>query len=179
MTELLTVRELAIYLKLNPATVMRKASKGELPAIKIGRQFRFDKKQIDDWLTQKMVGKQLNILVVDDEQVIGNFFKDLLTKSGYQVIAITNGRQASELVAKERFDIIFLDLVMPEMDGPSVLKSVRQIDDLVPIVIITGYPDSDLMQRAMEQGPLTVLRKPLEADEVRKTINSLTGLNKR
>jgi excisionase family DNA binding protein len=68
MTELLTVRELAEYLKLNSATVMRKAARGEIPAIKIGRQFRFDRIQIDIWLKQRIVGSPASLKVVDEEK---------------------------------------------------------------------------------------------------------------
>lgn len=81
MQELLTPHELARYLKLNHTTVIRKANKGEIPAIKIGKQFRFDKYQIDKWLFQHTVGRQAQILVVDDEPVIGQLFRDSLEKT--------------------------------------------------------------------------------------------------
>jgi excisionase family DNA binding protein len=178
MTDLLTVRELAAYLKLNSATVMRKAAKGEIPAIKIGRQFRFDKNQIDKWLTQKTVGKPTTILVVDDEPVIGQFFKDFLGREGHRVTSVTTGKEALELTSKERFDIIFLDLVMPGLAGHEVFKSIRQTDQEVPIAFITGYPDSDLMQKAMDQGPFMIIKKPVNASEIRQTINSLSGFVK-
>jgi excisionase family DNA binding protein len=175
MTDLLTVRELAAYLKLNSATVMRKAAKGEIPAIKIGRQFRFDKSQIDKWLTQKTVGKPTTILVVDDEPVVGQFFKDLLGREGHRVTSVTNGKEALELTGKEHFDIIFLDLVMPGLAGPEVFKCIRRTDQEVPIAFITGYPDSALMQKAMEQGPFIIIKKPVNATEIRQTISSLAG----
>lgn len=175
MAELLTVRELAQYLKLNPATVTRKAARGEIPAIKVGRQFRFDKEHIDKWLSHQSVGRPAHILVIDDEPLIGQFFKDSLTRSGYQVTAVTSGAEALDLFAISRFDLIFLDLVMPELDGHEVFKRIREIDEHVPICIITGYPDSDLMRKAMEQGFFLVLKKPLNANDIRKTIRSLTG----
>lgn len=175
MAEMLTTRELAQYLKLNHATVMRKAARGEIPAIKIGRQFRFDKDQIDQWLAQKAVGKHASILVIDDEPLIGQFFKDSLAKNGYQVTAAASGTEALDLFTAQRFDLIFLDLVMPELDGCEVFKRIRKVDKHVPIAIITGYPDSDLMSKAMEQGPFMVLKKPLGIDDVRKTIRSLAS----
>jgi excisionase family DNA binding protein len=175
MTELLTVRELAEYLKLNSATVMRKAARGEIPAIKIGRQFRFDKSQIDKWLTQRIVGKPVAVLVIDNEPVIGQFFKDLLGRDGHRVTSVTSGNDALGLIVKEHFDIIFLDLVMPGLTGPEVFKRIRQVDRDVPIAFITGYPDSDLVQKAMDQGPFIIIRKPIEANEIQVTINRLYG----
>lgn len=174
MTELLTARELAQYLKLNPATVMRKAAKGEIPAIKIGRQFRFDKKQIDKWLTQKTVGRPAHILVIDDEPLIGQFFRDCLEKSGCRVMTSLSGIEALELVAKEHFDLIFLDLVMPELDGCQVFQRIRKIDEHVPIAIITGYPDSDLMKKVMEQGPFLVIKKPFDSSHILEAIRGIT-----
>ncbi len=175
MTELLTVRELAQYLKLNPATVTRKTARGEIPAIKIGRQFRFHKEQIDKWLSQQALGRSIHILVIDDEPIIGQFFKDSLSKKGYQVTATTSGTEALELFATNRFDLIFLDLVMPGLDGCELFQCIRKLDEHVPITIITGYPDGELLTRVMEQGPFLVLKKPLNTNNIRKTVRSLVG----
>jgi excisionase family DNA binding protein len=172
VSELLTVRELAGYLKLNPATIMRKAARGELPAIKIGRQFRFDREKIDKWLAGKAVRKSLSILVIDDEAVTGKVFKKGLAGNGYQVTTTTSGLEGIKLVAGGQFHLIFLDLLMPELDGFEVFKRIRKIDRKVPIVIITGYPDSDLLVKIMEKCPFMVLKKPLNIEDIRKIIRS-------
>lgn len=172
MDELLTVRELAGYLKLNSATVMRKAGKGEIPAIKVGRQFRFNKGEIDKWLNQKSVSKAGSILVVDDEPLIGQYVKDLLGREGYQVEIAASGEAGIEFISTRSFDLIFLDLVLPGLSGPEVFKRVRSINKEVPIVFITGFPDSDLMKEALNQGPFTVIKKPLNSFEIYQTLNS-------
>ena len=82
MNTLLTPQELAEVLQLNSATITRKAKKGEIPAIKIGKQFRFDRDQIDKWLTQQTVGRPAYILVIDDEPIIGQLFMDSIDKNG-------------------------------------------------------------------------------------------------
>jgi excisionase family DNA binding protein len=174
MDKLLTPQELAKYLKLNPTTVIRKANKGEIPSIKIGKQFRFDKVQIDRWLLQKTVGRPLQILVVDDEPVIGRLFTDSLQECGYQVTTTLSSLEALELVAKRRFDLIFLDLFMPEIDGSELFRRIREIDKHVLITIITGYPDSDLMGKAMEQGHFMVMKKPFDADDILKAVRGFT-----
>jgi DNA-binding NtrC family response regulator len=78
-------------------------------------------------------------------------------------------------VEKDRFDLIFLDLVMPGLDGSEVFKRIRKIDEHVPVAIITGHPDSELLAKAMEQGPFIVMKKPLDIYEIRKTVYSLTN----
>jgi DNA-binding NtrC family response regulator len=119
------------------------------------------------------VGKPVQILIVDDEAVIGQVFRKSLARNGYQITTTTSGTEAIKLVAKERYHLIFLDLLMPELDGCEVFKQMRKIDKNVPIVIITGYPDSDLLKKIMEQGPFMVLKKPLNIGDIRKVIRSV------
>lgn len=166
MNALLTPQELAEYLKMNRATVMRKASKGEIPSIRIGKQIRFDKDRIDRWLLQKTVGRSLHILVVDDEPAIGKLFKEGLGRNGIKVTATKNSSEALELAAKRHFDLIFLDLVMPEIGGSELFRRIRDIDKHVPVVIMTGYSDTDLMKEAMEQAPFLVMKKPLGIEDI-------------
>jgi two-component system response regulator (stage 0 sporulation protein F) len=172
MEQLLTPQELAKYLKLNHTTVIRKAHKGEIPAIKIGKQFRFDKTQIDKWLTQQMVGRQGQILVVDDEITIGQLFRDTLERNGYQVTALSKSLEALEMVSRQHFDLIFLDLAMPELDGSELFRQIRKLDKQVPIAIITGYPDSDLLKKAKEHGPFLIMIKPFTGDEIIQAVHT-------
>ena len=174
MDKLLSSREIAEYLNLEPVTVRRKAAKGEIPSIRIGNRFRFDQDQIDRWLLQQTVGKRARILVVDDDRVIGDLFTDSLKNENYQVTAALSSLEALRLVANDNFDLIFLDLVMPELDGSELFRRIREIDEHVPVAIITGYPDSDLMSRAMEQGPFLVMKKPFDSAQILEAVRSFT-----
>jgi excisionase family DNA binding protein len=175
MNALLTPQELADMLQLNSATITRKAKKGEIPAIKIGKQFRFDKDQIDKWLFRQTVGRPAHILVVDDEPVICQLFRDSLEKNGYKVTTTLSSPEASELVVKQHFDLIFLDLVMPEIDGSELFHRIRKIDKQVPIAIITGYPDSELLIKAKKQGPFIIMIKPFTDDEILQAVYTFSG----
>lgn len=174
MNQLMTPQELAEYLNLNPTTVIRKAKKGELPAIKIGRQFRFDKDEVERWLLQRTVGRPAHILVVDDEPTIGMLFKESLESHGYRVTTTLSSREALELLGKTHFDLIFLDLLMPELDGSELFRRIKEIDAHVPVAIITGYPDSELMKKAMNYGPFLVMNKPFTDGDILKTVRSFT-----
>ena len=174
MKELLTSKEIAEYLKLDQVTVRRKAIKGEIPAIRIGRRLRFDRDQIDNWLLRARIVQGINILVVDDDPPVGKLFKVLLEGQGYQVAIALDGLEALGLVEKQRFDLIFLDLLLPELDGAELFQRIRQIDKHVPVAIITGYPDSNLMAKAMEQGPFLVMKKPFNSDNILNTVHSFT-----
>ena len=178
MNTLLTPQELAEVLQLNSATITRKAKRGEIPAIKIGKQFRFDRYQIDKWLIQQTVGRPAYILVIDDEPVIGQLFRDSLDKNGYRVTTVSNSLEALELVAKQQFDLIFLDLVMPEIDGSELFRHIRKIDKQVPIAIITGYPDSELLIKAKEQGPFIIMIKPITDDDILQAAHTFSRQSK-
>ena len=171
MAELLTTKEIARYLRLRPETVLRKVRDGEIPAIKVGGRFRFDKKQIDDWLSRSSTSKK-RILVVDDDATIRSLFKDTLELSTYHVMTAENGITALKLAETQDFDLIFLDLKMTGMDGAETFRRIRRIDNSVPVVIITGYPTSELMEKALEQGPFGVMKKPFTATDIRKSTDS-------
>lgn len=166
MGELLTVDEVARYLKLDPVTVRRKAARGEIPAIKLGRRFRFDTDEINNWLHKRKVGAKTQVLVIDDEPLTGKLFKSTLQKYGYQVTTTLSSLEALELLAREHFDLIFLDLKMPELDGGELFRRIRETIHNARVAIITGYPESDLMVKAIEYGPFVVMRKPISSTDI-------------
>ena len=172
MDKLLSTNRVAEYLDISPLTVRRKVKSGEIPSIKIGHQLRFDKQQIDRWLLDNSNRRPVQILVVDDEILVGQLFKGSLNEPGYQVTTTLSSIEALELFHIKHFDLIFLDLLIPELDGAELFRRIRQMDQQIPVVIITGYPDSDLMGRAMEYGPFTVLKKPFTDEDIVNTVRS-------
>ena len=171
MNKLLSSREVAEYLDLDEVTVRRKAAKGEIPSIKIGKRYRFDKAQIDSWLTKNTVGEAISILVIDDDPIICRLFRDTLERHGYQVTTSLSSVDALRLVRDNQFNLIFLDLKMPELNGAELFHEIRQLSN-VPVVIITGYPDSDLMEKAMECGPFLVMKKPFDSIDIIGAVQS-------
>lgn len=166
MDELLSTSKLSRYLDMTPVTIRRKAQSGVIPSIKIGNRLRFDKQQIDKWLLEKSNRGPVHILVVDDEPVVGQLFREGLNKNGYRVTTTLSSLEALELLDNRHFDLIFLDLMMPEIDGAETFRRIRQLNRQIPVVIITGYPDSDILKRAMEHGPFMILMKPFIAEEI-------------
>ena len=171
MAELLTTKEIAEYLKLRRETVLRKVKEGEIPAVRIGGRFRFDKGEIDDWLHQRTAAKG-RILVVDDEEIIRQLFKETLQREGHRVITAGSGNEALKFISDWDFDLIFLDLKMPGLNGAETFRRIRQINATVPIVIITGFPISKLMEQALNEGPFGVMRKPFDSSDIRRAAGS-------
>ena len=174
MNKLLSATQLAEYLNLKPVTIRRKAKSGGIPSIRIGNRLRFDKQQIDKWLLERTYGRPVHILVVDDEPLIGELFKDSLNEHSYQVTTTLSSLEALELIGNKHFDLIFLDLLIPELDEAELFRHIREMNKNVPIAIITGYPDSDLMNRAMKHGPVMVMKKPFNSDDILHAVRSFT-----
>lgn len=172
MPELMTVEELARYLRVTEKTVYRLLKRGLIPATKVGHQWRFEKTSVDEWLRQSSVGTKANILVVDDEQVIRSLFKETLEELGHSVIAAESASEGLELVKQGDFALVFLDLKMPGMDGAELFRQIRTIKPKLPVTIITGYPDSEMMMRALAQGPFGVMSKPFGESDIVTAVNN-------
>ena len=178
MTELMTVEEVADYLRVTEKTIYRLLKQGKIPAVKVGRQWRFEKARIDEWLHQSSVGTRATILVVDDEQMIRLLFKETLEELGHSVITAETGSEGLELVKQSDFDLVFLDLKIPGMDGAELFRQIKAIKPTLPVTIITGYPESEMMARALAQGPFGVMNKPFGESDIITAVNNFLGIIK-
>jgi len=113
-------------------------------------------------------------LIVDDEQRVCEFIVRFLARCDWRGTAVDSGEGALGKLETEHFDLIILDLVMPGMSGAETFRGIRKVDAEVPVVIITAYPDSNLMAQALQVGPFAVMKKPLTLNELRQVLGSLT-----
>lgn len=171
MTELMTLEETADYLRVTKTTVYRLLRQDKIPANKVGRQWRFDKTSIDEWLHRSSVKTVANILVVDDEEPIRALFEETLGELGHKVVAVGDGSEALELAKQRDFDLVFVDLKMPGLDGAEFLRQLKLIRPKAIVTIITGYPGSDIMVRALAQGPFGVMNKPFSDSDIVAAVN--------
>ena len=172
MAELMTVAEVADYLRVTEKTVYRLLRRGSIPATRVGRQWRFKKASIDEWLHKSSLGTRGNILVIDDEETIRVLFKETLEELGHRVVAVETGSTGLELVKQQDFDLVFLDLKMPGMDGAELFHQIKTIKPKLPVTIITGYPSSDMMTRALAQGPFGMMNKPFTESDIIAAVNT-------
>ncbi len=171
MTELMTLEEVADYLRVTKKTIHRLLGRRVIPAMKVGRQWRFDKASIEVWLRQSLVNRAANILVIDDDETICSLFKDTLEETGHTVTTVSESSKGLELVKDRDYDLVFLDLKMPKMDGAELFRQIRAAKPELPVTIITGYPDSDLMTRALTYGPFGVMNKPFRGSDILTAVN--------
>jgi excisionase family DNA binding protein len=178
MAELMTVEEVADYLRVTKKTIYRLLEGNKMPATKVGRQWRFDKTSIDEWLHRGSVKTVANILVVDDEETIRALFEETLGELGHKVVAVGNGSEALGLARQTDFDLVFVDLKMPGMDGAEFLRQLKLIRPKAIVTIITGYPGSDIMVRALAQGPFGVMSKPFSDSDIVAAVNVFLKVTK-
>jgi len=176
----MTLQEVADYLRVTKKTIYRLLRRGSIPATKVGHQWRFGKTLVDEWLQQKSVrADKANILVVDDEESIRSLFKETLEELGHRVIVAKTGFEGLELVKQQDFDLVFLDLKMPRMVGDDFFGQLKAIKPRLPVTIITGYPDSGMMKRALAQGPFGVMNKPFGESDIIIAVANFLHINQR
>lgn len=110
------------------------------------------------------------ILTVDDEMGIDSFFYEFFTVRNYEVFNARSGKEAIDIVKKQRPRIILLDINMRGMDGIETLEKIRQIDKECAIIMVTGVKDDDTMRRAKELGADDYITKPLSLEYLDKVV---------
>ncbi len=109
---------------------------------------------------------EARILIVDDEAKLVRLVREILTATGYEVLAACNGSNALEVIAVERPDLVLLDLILPgDMDGYEVARRVREFSD-VPIVMLTAKVREADILRGFETGADDYITKPFSAKEL-------------
>jgi signal transduction histidine kinase/DNA-binding response OmpR family regulator len=116
----------------------------------------------------------LRVLVVDDEEDIRQLCIDYFTEQN-EVVAVSNGREALERLAREPFGLVLLDIMMPELDGLTTLERVRSQGIAVPIVVMTGRVTEDVMEARDRLGIYDILEKPFNITELDRVLERLTG----
>jgi EAL domain-containing protein (putative c-di-GMP-specific phosphodiesterase class I) len=126
-------------------------------------------------MTEPMTG---SILIVDDESTLREVYATLLTEAGYKVQTAGGGKEAMDLIAKTRFDLILTDISMPDMDGLQLLRAVRERDLDIPVVLVTGNPRVETAVQALEQGALRYLMKPIAEEALRQVAADAVRLHR-
>ena len=104
---------------------------------------------------------KLQVLVIDDDAVVGRSFDRVLSDKGYEVSTAQSGEEALETMENSEFDVVFTDIKMPGMDGLEVTERIKARCPWTPVVVITGYGTQDNEAKASVLGASGFVRKPL------------------
>lgn len=110
------------------------------------------------------------ILVVDDEPIVRESIRDWLLDAGYQVATAESGEEALEMVAKQDFGVMILDIRLPGKTGIKVLEEVKTVKPELKTIIITAYPSAEFTDQAMKLGAIDYLIKPVAPDDMERLI---------
>jgi two-component system response regulator PilR (NtrC family) len=119
----------------------------------------------------------MNILIIDDEEVLQDILTALLSKEGFTTFSARTGEEALDLLAREEIDLVLLDLMLPDVQGQDLLRSIRKADPDQVVVVITAFSSIEGAIDAMRQGAFHYIPKPFKNEEVLLTIRK--GLDQR
>lgn len=187
----LTTEEVLEYLQVNLRTVYRLIKAGKIPAVRVGRQWRFRKRDIDAWLEsqrprgvrpapapQKTAGQPAGrprVLVVDDEASIRDLLAKTLALAEYDVDLAPDGRTALDRLRIIPYDLLITDLKMPGVDGLTVIREARRLKADLPVIIITGFSTEASAIEAVNLGVSGYLTKPFRVPRVLATAAKALG----
>ncbi len=109
---------------------------------------------------------QFQVLLVDDEKEFLETLVKRLKKRKLQVAAASSGREALEMLAESPYDVVVLDVKMPDMDGITTLQEMKRIRPSVEVIMLTGHASMEVAMRGMELGAFDYLMKPMDIDEL-------------
>ena len=188
----LTTEEVLEYLQVNLRTVYRLIKAGKIPAVRVGRQWRFRKRDIDAWLeTQRPRGSRAaqtsapraataaggrpRVLVVDDEATIRDLLSKTLALAEYDVDMAHDGRTALDRLRIIPYDLLITDLKMPGVDGLTVIREARRLKADLPVIIITGFSNEASAIEAVNLGVSGYLTKPFRVPRVLAAASKALG----
>jgi excisionase family DNA binding protein len=196
----LTTEEVLEYLQVNLRTVYRLIKAGKIPAVRVGRQWRFRKRDIDNWLDSQRPHAVVHaaipaappphppaparkaghhrILVVDDEPSIRELLVKTLSIGQYDVETAADGNAVlARLRDNSRAcDLLFVDLKMPGMDGLMLIRQVKRLRPDLPVVIITGFSTEVSAIEAVNLGVAGYLTKPFRVPQVLEAAAKALGV---
>jgi excisionase family DNA binding protein len=179
----LTTEEVLEYLQVNLRTVYRLIKAGKIPAVRVGRQWRFRKRDIDAWLDSQRTqsgfapppathaavrNSRHRVLVVDDEASIRELLSKTLALAEYEVDTVPDGPAALDRMRESHtaYDLLIADLMMPGMDGLTLIRQVKRMKADLPVIIITGFSTESSAIEAVNLGVAGYLTKPFRVPQV-------------
>ena len=185
----LTTEEVLDYLQVNLRTVYRLIKAGKIPAVRVGRQWRFKRSDLDAWLDSQGTRKRQvarpadrpapperpRVLVVDDEASIRELLTRTLALTEYEVEAVADGPLGLARLRLAAYDLLIADLRMPGMDGLTLIREARRLQPTLRVIIITGYSTESSAIEAVNLGVVGYLVKPFRVPQVLSAVARALG----
>ena len=115
----------------------------------------------------------LKILIAEDDRELRQLFQHVLIKNGYSVKGVSNGKEALDAIEQDYYDLIISDIMMPEMDGYELVRSLREANDNTPVMMITAKDAFDDMRMGFLSGTDDYMVKPINVNEMVLRVGAL------
>jgi excisionase family DNA binding protein len=176
----LTTAEAVAYLRTAPRTLYRFLASGQIPAVRMGRQWRFRKADLDRWVEKRpghltaeaktsspvIRGRARRVLVADDEASVRHLLAGIFEAAEYEVEAVGDGLTAIARLREASFDLLVTDLAMPQVGGIELAREARRFWPAIKIMVLTGYPSQSSAIEALNIGVDGYFTKPFSAAEL-------------
>ena len=113
---------------------------------------------------------RIEVLIVDDEQIVGKRLKSALEKHGYAVEVFQSGQSAIDRLQEKQFDIVVSDIRIDEVDGLDIVEAVQNSSSRTKTILITGYATVEVAREALVKGAFDFIAKPFRPKDLRKVI---------
>lgn len=110
--------------------------------------------------------KKIRLLLVDDETDFLNAYARRFKRRNADISLAASGQEAIDAIREQEFDVVILDVMMPEMNGIETLRRIKAIQPDLPVIILTGHADSGVLIDGMDMGAFDFLLKPVGTDEL-------------
>lgn len=176
----LTTADALAYLKTTPRTLYRRLANGEIPAVRLGRQWRFRKGDLDRWVerghgpaSRSMPQAEPrpappHVLIADDDADVLGTLVNILAVTDYRIETVRNGVAAVTRLRQTAYDLVLTDLMMPGLDGIEVAREAKQLWPAIKVVIVTAYPTTSSAIDALNLGVDGYVTKPFDPEDVLK-----------
>jgi len=169
----LTTDDVLGYLRVNLRTVYRLIKAGKIPAVRVGRQWRCRKSDLDAWLESQRAGRatavtRRRVLVAaeDDGNGTNRPLAGALAAAGYEAEAVADGRSALDRLRRDGADLLITGLRLPVMDGLAVIREARRTDPRLPVIIVTAFSSEASAIEAANLGVAGYLTPPFTTARV-------------
>lgn len=107
-----------------------------------------------------------NILIVDDDQVVLSSCKRILESEGYTAYLTSSVKEGIQILEEKNFDLLLVDVIMPEYDGMYLIENVRENRPHLPILVMSGYPTPETISNGLRMGATHFIAKPFTPEEL-------------
>ena len=177
----LTTAETLAYLRTAPRTLYRFLATGQIPAVRVGRQWRFRKSDLDRWVESRPRrrrpdqtptpatadrARRRRVLVADVDASVRDLVVAMFAGAEYDVEAVSDGLEAMARLRIDPFDLVVTDLNMPGLEGMELAREAKRLWPAIKVVIVTANPSQSSAIEAVNMGLDGYLAKPLRAIEL-------------